>query len=68
MNAYVEVATAEVVAQTEGMVVFTTAPVFLEVVAKVATSTRRVLSIAGTSISAVAPDHIFEGGTALAAA
>lgn len=69
MNAFVEVATAEVVAQTDGVVVFTIAPVFREVFTpRVATPTKRVLSIAGTSISAVAPDTNFIGGTALAAA
>lgn len=69
MNAIVEVATAEVVAKTDHVVVFTTAPVSVKVVTtKVATSTKRVLSIAGTSISAVAPDYNFMEGTALAAA
>lgn len=69
MNAYVEVATPKVVAKTETVVVIAIAPVVLEVVTpKVATSTRRVPSIAGTSISAVSPDYNFIGGTAKAAA
>lgn len=38
----------------------------LVLVAQVASFAR--LSIGGTSLSAVAPDHIFEGGTALGAA
>ena len=65
MNAYVEVATAEVVAQTAAVVVFATIVRFIKVaITKVATSTKRVLSIAGTSISAVAPDYTLIGGTA----
>lgn len=69
MNAYVEVATAETVAQTVAAVVTTILRNILEVIIPVvATSTKRVLSIAGSSISAVAPDHNFKGGTALAAA
>lgn len=69
MNAIVEVATPTVVAKTDGPVVLVTiAPVFEKVATKVATSTKRVLSIAGTSISAVSPDYDFIGGTALAAA
>lgn len=70
MNAIVEVATAEVVADAAETLVIATAPVLLEVVTpnKVATSTKRVLSIAGTSISAVAPDNFnYLGGLANAA-
>ena len=66
MDAYVEVATAETVAKTEKVLVLVTRAFgFAKVaIAKVATSTKRVLSIAGTSISAVAPDYTFIGGTA----
>lgn len=69
MNAIVEVATPKMVAKTESVQVFTSAPVFGKVVTlKVATSPSRVPSIAGTSISAVSPDYNFIGGTAKAAA
>lgn len=65
MNAFVEVATAEVVAKTAAVVVFVTIVRFIKVaITKVATSTKRVLSIAGTSISAVSPDYTLIGGTA----
>lgn len=65
MNAIVEVATPKVVAQTEEVTVLVIVTAILEVFApKVATSTPRVLSIAGTSISAVSPDYNFDGGTA----
>lgn len=70
MNAIVEVATAEVVAQTAPVLVFAISnPALSQVFTpnRVATSPMRVLSIAGTSISAVSPDYNFIGGTALAA-
>lgn len=66
MNAIVEVATAETVAGTQRIVVLVT-KVFSRIkvaIAKVVTSTKRVTSIAGTSISAVSPDYILIGGTA----
>lgn len=66
MNAYVEVATAEVVAKTEKVLVLVTRA-FVSIKATipvVVASTKRVLSIAGTSISAVSPDYILIGGTA----
>ena len=69
MNAIVEVEAAQVAVQSADVVVMALtnyAP--LEVQAPVAsTSSLRVVSISGHSISAVAPDHIFEGGLATAA-
>lgn len=65
MNAIVEVATPKVVAQTEEVTVLVMVTAILEVASRVvATSPLRVLSIAGTSISAVSPDYNFIGGTA----
>lgn len=71
MNAIVEVATLEVVAQTNEVVATAFANYLpVEVTTPVATSTlRAVISVGSHSISAVAPDaHTFEGGLALAAA
>lgn len=63
MNAIVEVATAEVVAKANEVTILVMVTAIPEVAApKVATSPLRVVSIAGTSISAVSPDHTFEGG------
>lgn len=68
MNAIVEVATPKVVAQTEKVTVLVMVIAIPKVSArKVATSAVRVLSIAGSSISAVSPDYNFIGGTAKAA-
>jgi hypothetical protein len=74
MNAIVEVATAKVVAQTEKVVVSSyvvidTAIYIAKVMTQVVvTSTLRVLSLGGHSLSAVAPDfNINFGGTAEAA-
>jgi hypothetical protein len=66
MNAYVEVATAEVVVQTQTVLVLVTRAFgFVKAIALVVVaSTKRVLSIAGTSISAVSPDYTLIGGTA----
>ena len=67
MNAIVEVEAAKVEAQSTDVTVHTVS-IIAEVKAPVAsTSTLRVVSISGHSISAVAPDHIFEGGLATAA-
>jgi len=67
MNAIVGVETAKVAVLSID-VTLSTANVTLEVEAPVvSTSTLRVPSISGHSISAVAPDHIFEGGLPTAA-
>lgn len=68
MDAIVEVATAKMVAQT-GEVTAVAKTVMVFAIAKVAirevaTFTKHVLSIAGTSISAVSPDNSLIGGTA----
>lgn len=68
MNAYVEVATANAVAQTQGATVMSLAPVFVMAVASaVAASTERVLNMLRYSIENVAPNTLIIGGTALAA-
>lgn len=67
MNAIVEVEAAQVSVKAESAVAITTAAPVLEVKTPVSTSPLRVVSISGHSISAVAPDHIFEGGLATAA-
>lgn len=66
MNAYVEVATAETVAQTQSVLVLVTRAFgyVKATIPVVVASTKRVLSIAGSSISAVSPDYILIGGTA----
>jgi len=66
MDAIVEVATAKMVVKAEEVTVVTTViPSLTKVsIRKVVTSTKRVLSIAGSSISAVAPDYTLIGGTA----
>ena len=65
MNAYVEVATAEVVAQTEKVTALV-AKAFYSIkvaIAKVATSTER-LEMLRYSINKVAPNTFILGGTA----
>lgn len=65
MNAVVEVVTAEVATEAKEVIVFVTVAFFnSEVMPVGATSTQRVISIAGTSISAVSPDYNFIGGQA----
>lgn len=71
MNAIVEVAALEMAAQVNEVVVVATvrSNFTVEVPAPVATSTlRAVISVGSHSISAVAPDHTFEGGLAKAVA
>lgn len=64
MNAYVEVATATMVAETVETTVLTKVLAIIKVaIAQVVTSTKR-LSRGGTSLCAVSPDHIILGGTA----
>ena len=67
MDAIVELTAAEVSVQTQRVTVLATRIfVFTEaVITKVTASFKRaVLSIAGTSISAVSPDYTLIGGTA----
>lgn len=65
MNAVVEVETADVSTEAKSVAVFVTVSFFSsKVMPAGATSTQRVISIAGTSISAVSPDYTFIGGTA----
>lgn len=70
MNAIVEVATAGAVAKTSEKTIAMVTRVFVNInmggTPRVATSTKRVTSIAGHSISAVTPDLNFKEELALA--